>query len=97
MSKLFDNTNIRGIELSNRFVRSATWVGMATNEGAVTSKLIETMVELAKGGLGLLTSGHAYVSKEGQTSFKQLGIDNDELIPGLKKLTDEIHKYKSKV
>lgn len=97
MNKLFDKTDIKGINLANRFVRSATWEGMATQEGDVTPQLIRHMTELAKGECGLIISGHAYVSKEGQTSFKQLGIDRDELVPGLRKITDEIHKYDSKV
>ncbi|MEA3223083.1 MAG: hypothetical protein U9P49_07970 [Thermodesulfobacteriota bacterium] len=72
MSKLFENSEINGIELSNRFVRSATWEGMATDDGAVTPKLIETMVNLANAGLdaielsgGLRTSGKLSPSRAG--------------------------------
>jgi 2,4-dienoyl-CoA reductase-like NADH-dependent reductase (Old Yellow Enzyme family) len=48
--------------LANRFVRSATWEGMATEDGRVTPKLTDTMVALATGGVGLIISGHAYVT-----------------------------------
>ena len=40
--------------LSNRFVRSATWEGMATDSGASTSKLVDLMARLAAGGVGLI-------------------------------------------
>ena len=32
MSKLFELTEINGMQLSNRFVRSATWEGMAEDD-----------------------------------------------------------------
>ena len=78
MSKLFEPSSINGIELSNRFVRSATWEGMATDDGAVTPKLTETLVALARGGVGLIMTSHAYVLPEGQAGPWQLGIYKDE-------------------
>ncbi len=62
MSKLFERSVINGMELSNRFVRSATWEGMAGEDGSVTPKLTETMAALAKGGVGLIITGQAHVS-----------------------------------
>jgi len=59
MSILFASGEINGMKLRNRFVRSATWEGMATPEGAVTPKLIETMTLLAKGRVRLTISSHA--------------------------------------
>ena len=50
MSILFEPTEINGMKLSNRFVRSATWEGMATEDGACTPKLVDLMAGLAKGG-----------------------------------------------
>lgn len=52
MSKLFERTEINGMKLANRFVRSATWEGMAAEDGACTTKLIELVVQLAQGGGG---------------------------------------------
>jgi len=97
MSKLFESSEINGIELSNRFVRSATWEGMATDDGAVTPKLIETMVNLAKGGVGLIISSHTYVRPEGQAGPWQLGIYKDELIHGLQEMTAAVHDCGGKI
>jgi 2,4-dienoyl-CoA reductase-like NADH-dependent reductase (Old Yellow Enzyme family) len=91
MSKLFERSSINCMQLSNRFVRSATWEGMAAEDGAVTDRLIETMSGLAKGGVGLIISGHAYVRPEGQAGPWQLGVCKDELIPGLRKMTSCVH------
>lgn len=97
MDILFENTEINGMKLANRFVRSATWEGMATAEGAVTPKLIDTMAALAKGSLGLIITGHSYVQPEGQAGPWQLGIHKDELIPGLQEMTDAVHAAGGKI
>ena len=78
--------------LKNRFVRAATWEGLATTDGAVTPKLIEMMVSLAKGGVGLIISSHAYVSREGQGTPWQLGIHDDKLVPGLREMVSAVHE-----
>lgn len=92
MSKLFEKTNIKNLTIPNRFVRSATWEGMATEKGACTQKLIDLMVQLAQGGVGLIISGHAYVSTEGQASLRKLGVYDDDLIPGLAEMASAVHK-----
>ncbi len=92
MDRVFQPGEINGMKLDNRFVRSATWEGMATEEGACTVNLIDLLVSLAEGGVGLIISSHAYVSKEGQAGPWQLGIYDDGLIPGLRKMTDAVHE-----
>jgi len=92
MSKLFETTKLKGLTLKNRFVRSATAEGMATEDGEATPRLINLMAELAEGGVGLIITGHAYVAKRGQASPAQLGIYDDKLIPGLRKMTDAVHE-----
>ena len=97
MIKMFQQSTINGMTLSNRFVRSATWEGMATDDGACTAKLVELMTALAEGGVGLIISGHAYVSPEGQAGPWQLGIYRDELIPGLESITTAVHDKGGKI
>jgi len=92
MSRLFEMTYIKGMGLQNRFVRSATWEGMATGEGACTPRLTELMRELAQGGVGLIITSHAYVRQDGQATPWQLGIYGDELIPPLRQMTQAVHE-----
>jgi len=92
MKNLFETTQINGMTLTNRFVRSATFEGMAAEDGAPTPGLIKLMVDLARGGVGLIISSHAYVSKEGQAGPWQLGVYADELIPGLSRMTEAVHE-----
>jgi 2,4-dienoyl-CoA reductase-like NADH-dependent reductase (Old Yellow Enzyme family) len=97
MSKLFEASTINTLLLQNRFVRSATWEGMASDNGSVTPKLIETMIDLAKGGVGLIISSHIYISPEGQAAPWQLGIYKDELIEGLQRMTGAVHAMGGKI
>lgn len=97
MSEMFEATEINGITLSNRFVRSATWEGMATEEGECTPRLIDAMTELAKGQIGLIISSHAYVREDGKAGPGQIGIYKDDLIPGLRNMTGTIHDQGGKI
>lgn len=91
MPTLFDTTTIKSLTLPNRFVRSATWEGLAGDDGSVTPRLAERMAELARGEVGLIISGHAYVSPEGQAGLKQLGAYGDKLEDGLASMAKAVH------
>lgn len=97
MSKLFEKTTINDMTLANRFVRSATWEGMADEDGSCTSRLTDLMVELARGEVGLIITGHTYVRREGQAGIRQLGVYDDKLLPGLSKMTEAVHKSGGKI
>ena len=97
MSRLFEACSINGMTMANRFVRSATWEGMAGEDGSATPRLIETMTALAKGGVGLIISSHSYIRPEGQATPWQLGIYKDELIPGLRQMTEAVHSCGGKI
>ena len=97
MNELFDTTVINGLELRNRFVRSATWEGMAGEDGSSTERLTEVMTDLVQGGVALIISSHTYVSKEGQAGPWQLGIHNDDMTTGLRRMTNSVHKSGGKI
>jgi len=97
MSKLFESTNINSMTLKSRFVRSATWEGMADETGTCNSKMVELMRNLAKGGVGLIITGHAHVLPNGQASPFQTGIYKDDFIPGLRQVTDSVHNEGGKI
>lgn len=92
MPKLFEPTRIKDLKLPNRFMRSATWEGLASESGACTPELVERMVELAVGRVGLIITGHAYVHPTGQATPWQLGVDKDEHIENLSEMTAAVHR-----
>jgi 2,4-dienoyl-CoA reductase-like NADH-dependent reductase (Old Yellow Enzyme family) len=97
MSILFEGTSINGMKLSNRFVRSATYEGMAAPDGSCTDSLIGKMAELAEGGIGLVITSHAFVSPEGRARNRQIGIYSDAMIPGLRKMAEAVHEQGGRI
>ncbi len=96
MSVLFERTEINGMELKNRLVRSATHEAMADDAGFPTDRLFKLYERLAKGGVGLIITGYTYVSRDGK--FKaMLGIDTDEHISKYRKLVDRVHQNGAKI
>ncbi|HAR95421.1 MAG TPA: NADH:flavin oxidoreductase [Deltaproteobacteria bacterium] len=97
MAELFESTTIKSMTVANRSVRSATWEGLAGTAGEVTPALIDCQVALANGRVGLIISGHTYVSDEGKAGSWQLGAYGDHLIPGLTKMTEAVHDAGGKI
>ncbi len=93
MIKIYSEAKKIGeMEIKNRFVRSATGERLASEDGVVTDELVQFYKVLAEGGVGLIITGVTYVHANGKMIPNQLAIDNDDLIPGLRKLTDIVHQ-----
>src|SRR5512139_1676511 len=97
MPKLFEATEIKGMKLANRFVRSATWEGMAGEDGACTPRLVEVYRRLAEGQVGLIITSHAYVRKDGQAGLFQIGIYDDYLKDGMTQVTEVVHEARGRI
>ena len=93
----FDKIAINGMSLNNRFVRSATWEGLATKDGSVTAKLCEMMAELARNEIGLIISGYAFVSADGKSSPYQMAAHDDCFLQGLREMTQAVHAVGGKI
>ena len=97
MAELFEPTVLNGMTLANRFVRSATWEGLATPEGYATEALAKLLVDLAQGKIGLIITSHACVMQESIAAPGQLGIYSDDHVPHLKKMVDKVHAAGGKI
>ena len=91
-ARFSDPGQIGQLTLENRFVRSATSESMAGGNGEVTDDLRALYRTLARGGAGLIFTGHMYVEPGAAYSTRQTGIHDDSLIPGLKSLAAEVHR-----
>ena len=91
MSHIFERTVINGMVLENRLVRSATWEGMCTGEGRPTEKLVSCYRDLARGGVGLIVTGYAYVRPDGRQLPGTMGIYTDDFADEMRHLTDVVH------
>jgi len=97
METLFSSLTYGNVQIKNRFVHSATYEAMASETGEVTDALLNRYKLLAQGDIGMIIPGHMYVHPLGRTGRFQTGIHRDELIPGLKKLTDAVHNEGGKI
>lgn len=91
MVDLFDRTEINGMELANRLVRSATWEGMCEPDGRPTERLTDFYRDLAVGGVGLLITGYTFVSPEGKQLHGKMGIHTDDFAGEFEKITSAVH------
>lgn len=89
--KLSDPITLKSLRLKNRIVRSSTWEGLASKDGAATAGLTELLATLVSGGAGLVITGFAYVHASGRVLPYMLGIESDGRIEGLRELTGVIH------
>lgn len=97
MRKIFDETRINGMTLANRLVRSATWEGMCDGDGRPTPKLAVYYAGLAKGGVGLIITGYAFIRPDGRQLPGQMGIHDDGFASEMRALTRAVHGEGGKV
>lgn len=91
---LFHQTEICGIQLKNRIIRSATHDGLADEKGAPNEELIKKYENLAKNEVGCIITGYAAVSKNGVSPYpNMLKIFDDRVVNDFTKLTNAVHKH----
>ena len=97
-SPLFSSIQCGPMAIPNRFMRSATWEGLSDDKtGMPSKKLLKEMVNLAKGGTGLIVPGYVYPIKSGKAAPFQTGMYTKEHAEAWRETINEIHKYGSKV
>ena len=88
---LFEPGRIGPITVKNRFVRAATSETMSQPSGAITDAYRTLYRDLARGGAGLILTGHMFVHPRGRYFHRQAGIHSDSLVPSLRQFTSMIH------
>jgi 2,4-dienoyl-CoA reductase-like NADH-dependent reductase (Old Yellow Enzyme family) len=85
------------MDIQNRFVRSATHEFMAEKDGKPTSRLGDLYEVLAKNEVMLIITGYSYVLPGGKSDIFQQGIYEDRFIEPYLKITEKVHRYRSKI
>ncbi len=91
MREIFEETEINGMVLQNRLVRSATWEGMCAPDGRPTEKLTGCYTALARGGVGLIITGYSFVTPEGKQLKGKMGIHTDDFADDYRKMLGAVH------
>jgi 2,4-dienoyl-CoA reductase-like NADH-dependent reductase (Old Yellow Enzyme family) len=97
MPGLFDPIVIKELKIKNRLVMAPMATNMATEEGEVTDRHLNHYTARAKGGVGLIILEHNYVLRSGRLSARQMGLYDDKLVPGLRRLVEAIHSCGARV
>jgi len=97
MRDLFDTTRIKNVPIKNRFVRSATWERLATDDGRMNDQLFSIYEDLAKGQVGLIITSYTFVTQNEQPNPGMLGIYDDRGQEDYRALTDMAHRYGSAI
>lgn len=81
----------------NCLMRAATWEALADEKGYMTDALFAVYEKLAKGGVGTIITGYAFVTEEEQPNPNMMGIYNDSFIQNYKELTSMVHNEQCKI
>lgn len=77
--------------LRNRLASAPMERNYGTTDGRITEQYIDYLVTRARAGLGMVTTEATYVRADGKGRTHQLGLHNDAMVPGLRRLTDALH------
>lgn len=99
---MFDHLNspvtIGGMTLRNRIAMAAMGVEIAEDDGHAREPIIAYYEERARGGVGLIITEVAAVGyPHGATAQRQLAVSSDDHIPGLREMTDRVHRHGAKI
>ncbi|QNB47804.1 FAD-dependent oxidoreductase [Thermanaerosceptrum fracticalcis] len=95
--KILEPIQIGPMKVRNRIVMPPMVTNYAATDGAVTERFKAYHQARAKGGVGFIIVEAAYVQPNGKGFQNQVGIYKDELISGLRNLTDAVHSYGAKI
>ena len=90
MNKIFEEAKIGPLTLRNRTIRSAAFESMCPGHEP-SQMLYDYHTSVARGGVGMTTIAYAAVTESGLSFDRQL-VMKKEIVPGLRRLTDGIHR-----
>jgi 2,4-dienoyl-CoA reductase-like NADH-dependent reductase (Old Yellow Enzyme family) len=94
---LLEPGSIGPVTTRNRVVRAGTSESMGGPGGEVTDELVTLYENLARGGAGLIFTGHFSCHPRGRYGKRQVGIDSDAQIEGLARVTGAVHRHGGRV
>ncbi len=96
--KLFSPISIGGMTVKNRWVMSAMTTNYANEDDqAPSQRLIDYLVERARGGVGLITVEVCTVDVTHKYQPQSMTLGCDEVIPAHRRLVEAIHAHGAKV
>lgn len=94
---VFESSFLNSVELKNHLLLAPVKTALAEKGGAVTEALIAYYLRRVQGGAGALISEPMFIDARGKEHPKQVAIDDDNSVEGLKKLCDAVHQAGGKI
>jgi dimethylglycine catabolism A len=92
MNPLLTPGRIGSVEIRNRIVMPPMTTRLSDEEGHVTDDTVAYYMARVRGGVGMITVEMASPARAGRHRRRELGIYDDRFLPGLTRLTGEIHR-----
>ena len=83
---LFESFKLGHVTIKNRILVPPHLEGLAQKSGRVSHAILDQLVGLARQGAGTVILGPSYVTQQGKSHLLQLGIAEEEHLPGLTSL-----------
>lgn len=96
-SILFEEVTLGPLRAKNRFVRAATWEGLAADDGLMTPELLAVYRDLAAGGAGVIVTGYAYITPDEQPNPHMMGIYDDRFVEEYRELVAVVHEQGARI
>jgi 2,4-dienoyl-CoA reductase-like NADH-dependent reductase (Old Yellow Enzyme family)/thioredoxin reductase len=90
---LFSPIEINGARFKNRAVMAPVVLNSAHDDGSVSPAFSDFYAARAMGGVGYIVLGASFVHPDGRGFGHQLGIDRDDLVPGLSALASVVRQH----
>jgi len=65
---------------------------MCDEDGRPEQAMMDLYADLARGGVGLIITGHAFVHEGGKAHASMTGVHRDDLIPSLRAVSEVVHQ-----
>ncbi|MCK8672900.1 FAD-dependent oxidoreductase [Rhodococcus sp. NPDC003382] len=81
------------VRLRNRFVSAPMERNYCAPDGTMTDDYIAYLERRAAGGAALVFTEASYVRADGKGRIRQMGVDEDDRIPGIARMADALHAH----
>ncbi len=92
-NKLFQEGAIGTMKVKNRLVMPPMVRNYADRDGLATDRYVAHIKRVAEGGVGMMILEASFISPEGRGFVNELGIHDDKVLPGLKRLVAMAHAH----
>jgi 2,4-dienoyl-CoA reductase-like NADH-dependent reductase (Old Yellow Enzyme family) len=97
MKKIFEKTNLGGLTLKNRIIRSATQEGAADQHGNITEGLVSIYERVAAGGAGAAITSMMGVDENSSSFPNMVKAYGDDFVHGLAGIVNKAHNHECKI